>query len=59
MYSAIPEEPKADPISESFRAMVDPNLYGAGEETPPSTPVILPGSTIIFATYMYMYVAHT
>ena len=30
-YSVIPEEPQLNPISESFRAKVDPKLYGAGE----------------------------
>ena len=30
-YSVIPEEPQLNPISESFRAKLDPKLYGAGE----------------------------
>ena len=29
-YSVIPEEPQLNPISESFRAKLDPKLYGAG-----------------------------
>ena len=30
-YSTIPEEPKTNPIKESFRAKLDPKWYGAGE----------------------------
>ena len=30
-YSVIPEEPQLNPISESFRAKLNPKLYGAGE----------------------------
>lgn len=30
-YSPIPEEPRSNPISESFRYKLDPKSYGAGE----------------------------